>query len=156
MSGNVRLAQRNGHFDQSAGSGAAADLHFAIEQARALLHADQAEAMCVRTTARQLHIEATAVVGDDQLDAVVLLAQLDPYRAGLGVPADVDQRLLGDPVERFFHARRQPRPHQHQLEIDRRTSFGGEALAERFQRGRQRLALQRAGAQIQHRSASLL
>src|SRR3954469_22057148 len=63
-----RLTDRDGYHNLGTGTRAAADLHFAIEQARALLHADQPKAMRVNTgpwRACLLWVEAAAIVGDD-------------------------------------------------------------------------------------------
>ena len=47
-------------------------------------------------------VESDAVVIDDKLDLVAFRHQMQSYEMGQGVFHDVLQRLLGNPVERFF------------------------------------------------------
>ena len=47
-------------------------------------------------------VESDAVVIDDKLDLVAFRHQMQSYDMGQGVFHDVLQRLLGNPVERFF------------------------------------------------------
>src|SRR5262245_48173266 len=106
-SGTALIAHWNIDLDLRSLAGAAADPHRAVEQARALLHADQAKAM-PRRGQRALGIEATPVVTDREPGLLAHDAQVDRDRARLGVTSHVGKCLLGDPVERLFAARRQP------------------------------------------------
>ena len=68
----------------------------AVEQLRALAHARQAEVAGLGGAERIDVAESVAVVGHAQLHARVDTAQRDRDGLGLGVPAGVDDRLLGD------------------------------------------------------------
>src|SRR5512142_2622843 len=100
------------HLDTPAGPGP--DRSGAADDQRTLADAAQATALSVAG------IESPAVVNNPQDDAAVAALERKQHFGGLGVPGDIRQALLRDPVDDQLHAWIQPRqgpldvpPHPH-------------------------------------------
>src|SRR5687768_11840088 len=98
---------RHAHLNASAAAGLTIDDKLPAEQRGTLTHAAKAEPTApVGTRAYRRGVEAVPIVDDAEAEVIVARRELDPNACGAGMPANVDDRLLGDAIERRFNPRR--------------------------------------------------